>query len=217
MQIERQTRAQIHTSTAHSLWAGLPRCLSGKEPTCQAGDMETREEPLIRRKKWQPSPVFLPGKPHGQGSLEGYSPQVKELDLTEATRQQPYRCSSCSVIILPHEKATKKPRGALEITLNKVQHRTWKNFMNWHVCCFVFCSVSPNMSSIPVQSRPTLCNPMNHSTPGLPVHHQLPELTHTHIHRASDAIQPSHPLLSPSPPAFNLSQHQSLFQWVSSS
>ena len=63
----------------------------------------------------------------------------------------------------------------------------------------------------------TLCNPMNHSTPGLPVHHQLPELTQTHIHQDSDAIQPSHPLLSPSPPAFNLSQHQSLFQWVSSS
>ena len=57
---------------------------------------------------------------------------------------------------------------------------------------------------------------MNHSTPGLPVHHQLPEFTQTHIHRVSDAIQPSHPLLSPSPPAPNPSQHQSLFQWVNS-
>ena len=54
-----------------------------------------------------------------------------------------------------------------------------------------------------------------HSTPGLPVHHQLPEFTQTHVHRVSDAIQPSHPLSSPSPPAFNLSQHQGLFQWVS--
>ena len=61
---------------------------------------------------------------------------------------------------------------------------------------------------------PTLCDPMNHSTPGLPVHHQLPEFTQTHVHRVSDAIQPSHPLLSPSPPAPNPSQHQSLFQWV---
>ena len=57
---------------------------------------------------------------------------------------------------------------------------------------------------------------MDCSTPGLPVHHQLPELTHTHVHWVSDAIQPSHPLSSPSPPTFNPSQHQGLFQWVSS-
>ena len=62
----------------------------------------------------------------------------------------------------------------------------------------------------------TLCDPMNCSTPGLPVHHQLLESTQTHVHRVSDAIQPSHPLLSPSPPALNLSQHQGLFKWVSS-
>ena len=66
------------------------------------------------------------------------------------------------------------------------------------------------------QSRPALCNPMDCSTPSLPVHHQLPEFTHTHIHWVGDAIQPSHLLLSPSPPDFNLSQHQGLFQWVSS-
>ena len=62
------------------------------------------------------------------------------------------------------------------------------------------------------QSCPTLCDPMNCSTPGLPVHHQHPEFTQTHVHRVSDAIQPSHPLSSPSPPAPNPSQHQSLFQ-----
>ena len=62
------------------------------------------------------------------------------------------------------------------------------------------------------QSCPTLCNPMNRSTPGLPVHHQLPEFTQTHVHRVGDAIQSSHPLLSSSPPAPNPSQHQSLFQ-----
>ena len=61
------------------------------------------------------------------------------------------------------------------------------------------------------------CNPMNHSTPGLPVHHQLPEFTQTHVHQVGDAIQLSHPLSSPSPPAPNPSQHQSLFQWVNSS
>ena len=62
------------------------------------------------------------------------------------------------------------------------------------------------------QSCPTLCRLMNHSMPGLPVHHQLPEFTQTQVHRVSDAIQPSHPLSSPSPPAPNPSQHQSLFQ-----
>ena len=62
------------------------------------------------------------------------------------------------------------------------------------------------------QSCPTLCDPMNRSTPGLPVHHRLPEFTQTHVHRVSDAIQPSHPRSSPSPPAPNPSQHQSLFQ-----
>ena len=67
------------------------------------------------------------------------------------------------------------------------------------------------------QSCPTLWDPINCSTPGLPVHHQLLEFTQTHVHRVSDAIQPSHPLLSPSPPAPNPFQHQSLFQWVNSS
>ena len=62
------------------------------------------------------------------------------------------------------------------------------------------------------QSCLTLCDPMNRSTPGLPVHHQLSEFTQTHVHRVTGAIQPSHPLSSPSPPAPNLSQHQGLFQ-----
>ena len=62
------------------------------------------------------------------------------------------------------------------------------------------------------QSCPALCDPMDCSTPGFPVHHQLLEITQTHVHRAGDVIQPSHPLSSPSPPAFNLSQNQGLFQ-----
>ena len=66
------------------------------------------------------------------------------------------------------------------------------------------------------QLCPTFCNPMDCRTPGLPVHHQLQEFTQTHVHWVSDAIQPSHPLSSPSPPTFNLSQQQALFQWVSS-
>ena len=70
---------------------------------------------------------------------------------------------------------------------------------------------SVQFSSV-AQSCPTLCDPMNRSTPGLPVHHQLREFTQTHVHRVSDATQPSHPLSSPSPPTPNPSQHQSLFQ-----
>ena len=72
-----------------------------------------------------------------------------------------------------------------------------------------FCSVAPSCL--------TFCDPMNHSTPGLPVHHQLPESTQIHIHWVGDAIKPSHPLSSPSPPALNLSQHQGLLKSVSSS
>ena len=75
---------------------------------------------------------------------------------------------------------------------------------------------SVQFSSV-AQSCPTLWDPMNRSTPGLPVYHQLLEFTQTHAHRVSDAIQPSHPLSSPSPPAPNPSQHQSLFQWVNPS
>ena len=74
----------------------------------------------------------------------------------------------------------------------------------------------PQFSSV-AQSCLTPCDPMDCSTPGLPVHHHLPELTQTHVHRIGDAIQPSHPLSSPSLPTFNLSQHQGLFKWVSSS
>ena len=74
---------------------------------------------------------------------------------------------------------------------------------------------SVQFSSV-TQSCPTLCDPMDCSTPGFPVHHQLSELTQTHVHSVSDAIQLSHPLSSPSPPAFNLSQHQGLFQLISS-
>jgi len=85
--------------------------------------------------------------------------------------------------------------------------------------CLPLCSNSLKLRNIfmiqfssVTQSYPTLCNPMNCSTPGLPIHHQLPESTQTHVHRVDDAIYPSHPLSSLSPPALNLSQYQGLFQ-----
>ena len=87
----------------------------------------------------------------------------------------------------------------------------WGNWVLfwWASPCLV------QLSSV-AQSCPTLCNPMNRNMPGLPVHHQLPESTQTHVHCIGDAIQPSHPLWSPSSPALNLSPHQGLFKWVSS-
>jgi len=89
-------------------------------------------------------------------------------------------------------------------------------YKNKLLCYIVSISHSVQFSSV-AQWCPTLCHPMNRSTPGLPVHHQLPEFTQTHVHRVSDAIKPSHPLSFPSPPAPNPFQHQSLFQWVKSS
>ena len=86
----------------------------------------------------------------------------------------------------------------------------------WMIYSFRILWINPFRSDQSL-SRVRLCNPMNCSTLGLPVHHQLPEFTETHIHWVSDATQPSHPLSSPSPLAPNPSQHQSLFQWVNSS
>ena len=91
----------------------------------------------------------------------------------------------------------------------------WEEGMMLEVCQST-CHHEVQFSSV-AQSCLTLCDPMNRSTPGLPVHHQLPEFTQTHVHWVGDAIQPSHPLSSLSPPAPNPSHHQSLFQWVSSS
>ena len=86
--------------------------------------------------------------------------------------------------------------------------------MKLGITFFWRCHTSSVQFSSVAQS--TLCDPMNCSTPGLPVHHQLLEFTQTHVHRVGDAIQPSHPLSSPSPPAPNPSQHHGLFKWVNS-
>ena len=89
-------------------------------------------------------------------------------------------------------------------------------YKKWPCNCASIGSFHSVQFSSVAQSCPTLCNPMNCSMPGFPVHHQLPEFTQTHVHRVRDAIQPSHPGSSPSP-APNPSQHQGLFQWVNSS
>ena len=112
-------------------------------------------------------------------------------------------------------------------SVHLMQKSPLRSFTFWFQCENIFiyrwvCSISwtgcdssgsreDQFSSV-TQSCPTLCDPLNRSTPGLPVHHHLPEFTQTHVHRVRDAIQPSHPLSSPSPPAPNPSQHQSFFQ-----
>ena len=101
------------------------------------------------------------------------------------------------------------------------QMYTWtstKYILNYHSFNIfaLYYSFKFKFSSV-AQSCPTLCNPLNRSTPGLPVHYRLLEFAQTHVHWVGDAIQPSHPLLSPAPPLLNLSQHQGLFKWVSSS
>ena len=106
------------------------------------------------------------------------------------------------------ERAEVKVQGDKLYSLSLLQVFT-KVYSYTLISWYVF--ISQSVSSV-TQSCPTLCYPMNRSTPGLPVHHQLPEFTQTHVHRVGDAIQPSHPLLSPSPPAPNPPQHQSLFQ-----
>ena len=101
------------------------------------------------------------------------------------------------------------PEKYCRVTVHGViKSQTW---LSMHAQWFVY---SVQFSSV-AQSCPTLCDPMDCSMSGFPVHHQLPELTQTHVHQVGDATQPSHPLSSPSP-AFNLPQHQGLFQWVTS-
>ena len=92
---------------------------------------------------------------------------------------------------------------------------TWPNLLCSTSIIFIWISMSVQFSTL-AQSCLTLCSPMDCSMPVLPVHHKLPKFTQTHVHWVGDAIQPSHPLSSPSYPTFNLSQHQGLFKWVSS-
>ena len=104
-----------------------------------------------------------------------------------------------------------KKRIRTKAEINKIENRQSIENINKARSCFLE-KIQVNQIRSIAQSCPTLCDPMNRSTPGLPVQHQLLEFTETHVHQVSDAIQPSHPLLSPSPPTSNPSQHQSLFQ-----
>ena len=120
--------------------------------------------------------------------------------------------------------SVRTPSLSITNSQSLLKHRSIESVMppnHLILCCALLLlpSIFPNISSVSsvAHSCLTLCDPMNCSMPGLPVHHKLPESTQTHVHRVGDAIQPSHPLSSPSPPAPNPSQHQGLFQWVNSS
>ena len=107
-------------------------------------------------------------------------------------------------------------KAGLKLNIQKTNIMASSPISSWQVYGETMETVTDYFQSVQfssvAQSCPALCDPMECSTPGLPVHHQLPEFTQTHVHRVSDAIQPSHPLSSPSPPVPNPSQHQSLFQ-----
>ena len=126
----------------------------------------------------------------------GFDPWVAKIPWGEHGNPLQYSCLENTM-----------DRGAWQAIVHRVtKSRTWLKWLS---------SSTYQFSSV-TQSCPTLCDPMDWGTPGFPVH-QLPEFTQTHVHWVADAIQPSHSLLSPSPPTFNLSQHQGLFQWVNSS
>ena len=135
-------------------------------------------------------------------------------------------CVSCSVIPLFATPWTIAHQGPLSMGFSRQEY--WSGlpfpppgnlpdlgiklaFLTSPALAGGFFTTSVQFSSV-AQLCLILCDPVNRSTPGLPIHHQLPESTQTHVHRVDDAIQPSHPVSSPSPPALNLSQHQGLFQ-----
>ena len=156
-------------------------------------------------------PSFLAWRIPWTAEPGGISPwDHKESDMTEHwacptliyfTSELKYRWFSLFIVVIFYE-----------ITMHVELVNT-----EWTIAPGVSAKFSSVEFSSVAQSCPPLCDPMNCSMPGLPVHHQLPEFTQTHVHQVSDAIQPAHPLSSPSPPAPNPSQHQGLFQWVNSS
>ena len=158
--------------------------------------------------------------------LPGEKKKPKTISRTHQNTTIDFRMEHLSwTAELMQESTPKKREVADASNTSRVNNMlpTGKLVFQWHMLKYLWIkrpghsiSFIIQFSSV-AQSCPTLCYPMNHSTPGLPVHHQLPEPTHTHVHRVGDAIQPSHPLLSPSPPAPNPSQYQGLFQWVNSS
>ena len=184
------------------------------------------------RRKWQPTPVFLWGESQGRGAwwaaISGVAQSwtwLKRLSSSSSFPRSSKGLQSSLAIPLPTTSplppSPGSPREDQSLSCDVVMSPP-QSLMSGapgqslvDPGALLKCQ-SVQFSSV-AQSCPTLCDPMNRSTPGLPVHHHLPEFIQTHVHWGGDAIQPSHPLSSPSSPAPNPSQHQSLFQWVDSS
>ena len=198
------------SSSSSSVYMGLLQWLSSKESTCNAGTAGTMS--------------LIPASRRSTGGVNGNSLQYPCLKnpmdrgawqttvhrVTKSQVQLKRFSSSSSVYMSILISQFAPPSSSLTgsvlyvlLFIPDLQIGSSTIFLD---------SISVQFSSI-IQSCMILCNPMHCSMPGLPVHHQLLELTQTHVHRVSDAIQPSHPLSSPFPPAFNLSQHEGLFQW----
>ena len=204
---------------------------SSKEPACQcrrhkrcAFDPWVGKIPLERA--WQPTLVFLLGEPTDRGAWWAIANRVAESDRIEATQPTHNIKIPCSGTLLMVQwprsptpnaedlgsipgQGTRSHMPELRSSVAKISKQLKKlpcSFFRYQSCLLPNC-----FSSVQSLSHVRLCDPMNCSTPGFPVHHQLLEFTQTHVHRVGDAIQPSHPLLSPSPPAPNPCQHQGLF------
>ena len=142
----------------------------------------------------------------------------RDVCLTHVVESESVSCSVCQTLCNPMDCSCQA-----SLSMGFPREEYWSGYLRRHESltltllhttrCF---KLMVSVSSV-TQLCPTLYDPMNHSTSGLPVHHQLPEFTQTYAHRVGDAIQPSHPLSPPSPPAPNPSQYQGLFQWVNSS
>ena len=163
------------------------------------GEHKARQRRVCKRGSTLPVKLFLKLKTMIWGKITTTNKRVGKYKFHWAKNKDCWWKWTCQSFQLsyPPVSATRPPICAID-----------KQFFST-VCVVQFSSVA--------QLCPSLCDPMDCSTPGLPVCQQLPEPTQTHVHWVSNAIQPSHPLLSPSSPAFNLSQHQGLFKWVSSS
>ena len=209
----------------HGPWGSSRGALVVKTPLPSAGDV--KDAGLIPgswkipwRREQLPTPVSLPGESHGQRSLAGYSPwghKNKTSNLKNPKRMG----TSCPAVSQgsqdgghPRARSSRGPGagpgfGRLWVETDQEGSAMPRVTIRW-------CHKTVSLWFSP-GSCLTLCDPMDRSARNPPVRHQLPEFAQTHIHGDGDAIQPSHPLLSPSPPALNLSQHRGLFQGVTAS
>ena len=175
----------------------------------------------------QPHGLYSPRNSPGQNTEMGSLPLSQGIFATQGSNPG-LPCCRWMFHHLSHQGNPSRTRpGTKEECENCVKETVWQPNQylliqfNHHIAYFTLFKHHLfhfwNSFSSVAQSCPNVCDLMDCSTPGLPVHHQLPESTQNQVHRVGDAIQPSHPLSSPSPPAFNRSQHRGFFRWVSSS